>query len=205
MIGTAREYNAVGYVFGAIKQFEPSLLEDLRARRRQGSRDVAKAWSAAHSLDSPRVRAYVSEILQRWKDHPVEETSLRVQFGVALTGVYRELSAAESAWLVNLRDPNNHYAIPDPFRQSLRQWLRLATGLYREREALIYGGKKRPRRPPVIRDHSQKHCEWFVQTHVLGVRATDVARSERDPVTPKAVKTATKNVAALLGIRIVRK
>ncbi|MBA3638425.1 MAG: hypothetical protein H0W53_03920 [Acidobacteria bacterium] len=188
--------SAVQAVFQAMRSHARADLESLR----DGPNDRAAAieWANARGLGSPVIIDYACSLRDWWEKNINAKSDLRGGWVVYFEGRWRKNSPEEDQWVeANSRPENANWYLPDPGSQTLSCWLKDATKLYREREALI-DPKHRAR---AKREHNNLdiHCGWFVEVHVNGIRPSVLAKQIR--VEPPAIDEATKKVADLLGLR----
>jgi hypothetical protein len=182
------------YVFHALRERARPVLIELRDAR--GDRSVVTAaWAERHSLSSPMVLRYGTDLRDWWLEKPTRGLQLNIGI-IELQASYRALSSKERAWMSKASASGG--AMPDPEIQTLAEWIDVAGQLYREREEVIYCGP-RPRPASQRRDRFAQHCEWFVEFQVNRILAKDIAKAFS--VDRAAVEHATKRVASFLGLQ----
>ena len=171
-----------------------ALLKHARDRLGQLRDDDVRVeeWAERQLLSSPFIVEHAKILRLYWGISDSRRSSLQKSMADSLDleclGIVVMMSDDKHAWI---RDNVHVRNLPDPFRETQRQWLIRAGKLYRDRAAI--GLRRVPLRPEF-----PKHCEWFVKVQVLGIRPSRLARTSH--CDRAAVERETRKIASLLRI-----
>ena len=193
----APSHETIEAVFEALRAVAPTCLQELR----DGDGDV-ESWAERHHLNSPCLidRA---RILRDWWLNCLRHQRLATDANrLTIDGlvVVKVNTRGDHEWVRNKigagRDADERDWIvaenlPQPARETQRQWLARAANMYRERSALS-PRRSRPRR------REDSYYQWLVEILVLERRPTVIANAHN--VDRASVERETKKLAALLGL-----
>lgn len=185
---TVDEYNALDFVFGAIRTRARDVLDQVGGAA--GDRDFIRTWTARCHLASELIVDFLENQTRLWAKYPSERTSL------SFIGTWGGFLIVETQAAGDWRERNaNVENLPYGF-ETLEHWLERARALHHDLQA---HSRRRHRPTPIRWGEFARHCDWFVRLQVLGQSPTSIAQC--DACDRAAVERGIARVARLLNVQ----
>ena len=188
--------DAIEATLSALRALNPNALRQLRDIQGDDDEAIAEEWATRHFLNSPSVSYCLAEQRRWWrlKPHHAE----RLQFGGGWESPVKIIvpSDEEERWVHDqfASRENRAALLPSPSSESLRDWLKRATNMYRKRASFA----RKKTEPWKTRKRSLgRHCRWFME---IQMGATHSFVAKRHGVDRTAVERETKRIAGILKV-----